>query len=224
MNSLPKTVNRQRHGCNLNPGPTAPKFSMLTTRLPRHPEAVVVWSYHPFYYSRVVVWPHPFQGWSIISRLETAMINICTKLEVSIHPCYEEMKCGAKWPWCLDGWSLADSVPVSSVDTPQYWWLSRPRPGAKPCRGRCARGRRRRGAVPRRSSCSLRCHASTTAFGCISQLAQKATITKNHSESRSLIQNNATCKYHQWVTLFFAKNKRLRLSLRFDFCWPPCAL
>ena len=29
VNSLPKTVTRQRRGCDLNPGPTA-----LTTRLP----------------------------------------------------------------------------------------------------------------------------------------------------------------------------------------------
>jgi len=37
MNSLPKTVTRQRHSCDLNPGPSAPVSSMLTTRLPRHP-------------------------------------------------------------------------------------------------------------------------------------------------------------------------------------------
>ena len=34
MNSLPKTVTRQRSSCNLNPGPSAPESSMLTTRLP----------------------------------------------------------------------------------------------------------------------------------------------------------------------------------------------
>ena len=37
MNSLPKTVTRQRHDCDLNPGPSAPESSMLTTRLPSHP-------------------------------------------------------------------------------------------------------------------------------------------------------------------------------------------
>ena len=36
MNSLPKTVTRQRRGCYLNPGPTAPESSTLTTRLPSH--------------------------------------------------------------------------------------------------------------------------------------------------------------------------------------------
>jgi len=37
LNSLPKTVTSQRHGCDLNPGPSAPNSSMLTTRLPSHP-------------------------------------------------------------------------------------------------------------------------------------------------------------------------------------------
>ena len=33
VNSLPKTVIRQRRGCDLNPGPFAPQSSTLTTRL-----------------------------------------------------------------------------------------------------------------------------------------------------------------------------------------------
>ena len=33
MNSLSKTVTRQRRGCDLNPGPSAPESSTLTTRL-----------------------------------------------------------------------------------------------------------------------------------------------------------------------------------------------
>ena len=36
VNSLPKTVTRQRRGCDLNPGPTATESSTLTTRLPSH--------------------------------------------------------------------------------------------------------------------------------------------------------------------------------------------
>jgi len=36
VNSLPKTVTRQRRGCDLNPGPTAPEPSPLTARLPSH--------------------------------------------------------------------------------------------------------------------------------------------------------------------------------------------
>jgi len=38
VNSLPKTVTRQRRGCELNPGPSAPESSTLTTRLPSHPK------------------------------------------------------------------------------------------------------------------------------------------------------------------------------------------
>jgi len=36
VNSLPKTVTRQRRSCDLNPGPT--ESSTLTTWLPSHPE------------------------------------------------------------------------------------------------------------------------------------------------------------------------------------------
>ena len=37
MNSLPKTVTRQRSDCDLNPRfESAPEFSTLTTRLPSH--------------------------------------------------------------------------------------------------------------------------------------------------------------------------------------------
>ena len=45
MNSLPKTVTRQRRDCDLNPGPSAPESSTLTTRLPSHPT----------HYSRVIL-------------------------------------------------------------------------------------------------------------------------------------------------------------------------
>ena len=40
VNSLPKTVTRQRRDCDLNPGPTAPESSTLATRLPSRPVAV----------------------------------------------------------------------------------------------------------------------------------------------------------------------------------------
>jgi len=40
VNSLPKTVTRQRRGYDLNPGPSAPESSTLTTRLPSHPDVV----------------------------------------------------------------------------------------------------------------------------------------------------------------------------------------
>ena len=42
MNSLPKTITRQRRGCDLNPGPSAPESSTLTTRrLPSYPLSYV---------------------------------------------------------------------------------------------------------------------------------------------------------------------------------------
>jgi len=41
VNSLPKTVTRQRRGCDLNPGPTVPESSTLTTRLPSRPNHAV---------------------------------------------------------------------------------------------------------------------------------------------------------------------------------------
>jgi len=37
VNSLPKTVTRRRRDCDLNPGPSTPESSTLTTRLPCHP-------------------------------------------------------------------------------------------------------------------------------------------------------------------------------------------
>ena len=36
VNSLPKTVTRQRRYCDLNPGPSAPESSTLATQLPSH--------------------------------------------------------------------------------------------------------------------------------------------------------------------------------------------
>ena len=37
VNSLPKTVTRQRRDCDLNPGSSAPESNTITTRLPSHP-------------------------------------------------------------------------------------------------------------------------------------------------------------------------------------------
>jgi len=37
VNSLPKTVTRQRRDCDLNPSRSAPESSTLTTRLSSHP-------------------------------------------------------------------------------------------------------------------------------------------------------------------------------------------
>jgi len=43
VSSLPKTVTRQRRHCDLNPGPSAPESSTLSTRLPSHP-VTYVWN------------------------------------------------------------------------------------------------------------------------------------------------------------------------------------
>jgi len=42
VNSLPKTVTQQRRDCDLNPGPSAPESSTLTTRLLSHPSAAMI--------------------------------------------------------------------------------------------------------------------------------------------------------------------------------------
>ena len=42
VNSLPKTVTRQRRGCDFNPGPSVPESSTLTTRLPSHPQQCII--------------------------------------------------------------------------------------------------------------------------------------------------------------------------------------
>jgi len=42
VNSLPKTVNRQHRSCDLNPGPSAPESSTLTTRLPSHRQTFIM--------------------------------------------------------------------------------------------------------------------------------------------------------------------------------------
>ena len=51
VNSLPKTVTRQRRDCDLSPGPPAPESSTLTTRLPsenvaHHYSASLTGSWH----------------------------------------------------------------------------------------------------------------------------------------------------------------------------------
>jgi len=45
VNSLPKTVTWQHRGCDLNPCPTAPEYSTLTTRLLSHPIYYILWHY-----------------------------------------------------------------------------------------------------------------------------------------------------------------------------------
>ena len=51
VNSLPKTVVRQRRDCDLNPGISAPEASTVTTRLPSRPERSTA----------VSNWPHRYE-------------------------------------------------------------------------------------------------------------------------------------------------------------------
>jgi len=53
VNSLPKSVTRQHHDCDLNPGPSAPESSTLTTRLPSHPNVRQWSSYLIFIVGRI---------------------------------------------------------------------------------------------------------------------------------------------------------------------------
>jgi len=46
VSSLPKTVTRQRRGCDLNPGPSAPESSTLTTWLLSHPMLTIQLDIH----------------------------------------------------------------------------------------------------------------------------------------------------------------------------------
>jgi len=62
VNSLPKTVTRQRRGCDLNPGPSAPEFSMLTTGLPSHPVCKWKMQFDRFPDRRQVVQKHQIGG------------------------------------------------------------------------------------------------------------------------------------------------------------------
>ena len=48
VNSLPKTVTRQRRDCNLNPGPSAPESNTLTARLPSQPKTTAYKYQTPF--------------------------------------------------------------------------------------------------------------------------------------------------------------------------------
>jgi len=55
VNSLPGTVTRQRRGCDLNPDPSAPESSTLTTRLASHPGFYYTWDEMTFTESTVAI-------------------------------------------------------------------------------------------------------------------------------------------------------------------------
>jgi len=55
VNILPKTVTRQRRDCDLNPGPSAPESSTLTTRLPSREYVSTTYDHGPHMYVRAVI-------------------------------------------------------------------------------------------------------------------------------------------------------------------------
>jgi len=61
VNSLPKAVTRQHHGCDLNPGSSAPESSMLTMWLPRNPSVSCAKMARPIDY-RDDVWGCGLEG------------------------------------------------------------------------------------------------------------------------------------------------------------------
>ena len=65
MNNFPKTVTRQRRGCDLNPGPAARESSTLTTRLLSHP--------HTYY---TPPFNGPFSGTTRVSRYQKSKTNL----------------------------------------------------------------------------------------------------------------------------------------------------
>ena len=58
VNSLPKTVTRERRGCDLNPGRSAPESSTLTTRL---------WSHNLSMFKLPIIEPAGYRNYSIPS-------------------------------------------------------------------------------------------------------------------------------------------------------------
>ena len=62
VNSLPKTVTRQRRDCDLNPGPSAPESNTLTTRLPSHPNSISAETAPPTPLRELTALPNPIAG------------------------------------------------------------------------------------------------------------------------------------------------------------------
>jgi len=96
VNSLPKIITRQRHGCDLNPRPSAPESSTLTTRLPSHPMQSIGAAY----------WLATDVAWSVC-LLVTAMS--CAKMAEPI-----EMLCGV-WARLFGRWQQQRCGPLLSL-------------------------------------------------------------------------------------------------------------
>jgi len=77
VNSLPKTVTRQRRGCNSNPGPSARESSTLTTRLLLL--LLVTTNNYPYYNSQhpLLYYPLVLQYTFFFVRLLTLVVPFC---------------------------------------------------------------------------------------------------------------------------------------------------
>jgi len=78
VNSLPKTVTRQRRGYDLNPGPSAPESSTLTTLLTSHP---VCGLYRVQYKT------------DLKSEMKNPSINLHSQLSIPKHEMKNECRC-----------------------------------------------------------------------------------------------------------------------------------
>ena len=106
VNSLPKTVTRQRRGCDLNPGLSAPESSTLTTRLLNHP---IINSYHELLISKRGFTAHKLNpslqtpvrtaALKLVSRTRQTPIDLVT-WRVGLEPLssYEPLKSAARYP------------------------------------------------------------------------------------------------------------------------------
>ena len=90
VNSLPKTVSRWCHECDLNPGPSVPESSTLATRLLSHPPSMSctiatlynnLWMHalaldtihgHVFNIWELAVCPWSLSGWTMTSKSNKA--------------------------------------------------------------------------------------------------------------------------------------------------------
>jgi len=92
VNSLPKTITRQRRGCALNPGPSAPESSMLTTRLPSHREQTKKRKFEIIVAAKPVIWNEQnLQLCNVKSelawQLETASYSNLKQSYININTC-----------------------------------------------------------------------------------------------------------------------------------------
>ena len=72
VSSSPQTVIRQRRDCDLNPGPSAPESSTLTTRLPSHPVLTLAYIIiaHTHIYIHTRPFNSPLSGTTRVSRYQ----------------------------------------------------------------------------------------------------------------------------------------------------------